>query len=73
LLRGQIIANTFQYLVVRKAYRVYGQLESVTHCTVYSGQQYLVLRMCPEVKILLAGMLALGRDGRVLAHGALSR
>jgi hypothetical protein len=65
ILRDQITANTFQYLVVRKAYRVHREFESVApKCTVHSGQQYLVLRMCPEVKTLLEGMLALSRDGR---------
>jgi hypothetical protein len=64
LLRDKITANTFSYLMVRKAYRAYGKFETVDpQCVVHSGQQYFVVRMCPEVKTLLQEMLALGPDG----------
>jgi hypothetical protein len=76
LLRDQITANIFHYFVVQKAAQVYGEFESVARqCTVHSGQQYLVLRMCPEVKTLLERILTLGPEGALARGGreALSR
>lgn len=53
-LLSQIAAGTFQYLVVRKAYRIHQDLASVApRCTVHAGEQYLVVRMCPEVQTAL--------------------
>jgi hypothetical protein len=69
LLRDEIASNTFQYFVVQKSYRVYTKFSSVApQCMVHSGPQYLVLRMCPEVKTLLKGMLALGPDLSALSR-----
>lgn len=54
LLGRQIAGDTFQYVVVRKAYRIHDEVQSVAGgCTVHDGTQYLVVRMCPDVKTAL--------------------
>jgi hypothetical protein len=51
VLRRQIAGDTFQYLVVQKAFRLYQEFESIgPGCTVHDGKRYLVVRMCPDVK-----------------------
>lgn len=55
LLLDQVPNNTFEYLVVQKRYRIFEELQSIEpNCTVQSGKQHAVLRMCAEVKTILA-------------------
>ena len=57
-LREQINANTFQYLVVKKRDRLYKQVATQSQCALADGDQFAVLKMCPEVRALLAGAVA---------------
>lgn len=54
LLGDQIRHGKFEYLVVQKKYRIFEAVRSMgPECTVKSGKQYAVLRMCPEIKSIL--------------------
>jgi hypothetical protein len=57
-LRKQIDGNTFQYLVVKKRDRLYRLVAAQSQCALADGTQYAVLKMCPEIKALLAGAVA---------------
>jgi hypothetical protein len=55
-LRKQIQEDRFSYIVVRTRHRLYRQLQGVEDCTLHAGDQYVVLRLCPPAKTLLAGL-----------------
>ena len=71
VLRSQIGAGTFQYLVLRKADELYGGLGRLDpRCTLADGHRFAVLTMCPQVQALLAGRLAALAGETVSRHSA---
>jgi hypothetical protein len=61
-LLDQIRNNTFQFVVTKKADRLYGVLASQSRCSLMDGAQFAVWRMCPEVRALLERAVASERS-----------
>ena len=64
-LSAELSAGAFEFLVLRKSYRVY---DAVRHaapgCTVADGRQYVLMRLCPEISaVLMQGLVGLGAAG----------
>jgi len=58
-LRAQIEDGTFQYLLVRKRFRIYESLERTdADCVLQNGSEYALLRMCGAVKDIVESTLA---------------